>query len=658
MIINSADDQFGAVLSTTVNANPGSLEVELDFQGDDAPSGSYSARVGVARLNNLATEYNNFIGELGDEFGGSRLSRAALSQQLPFNIPSSRSAVIPDGLDRLRDGLTEVGSFRLQPATPQFADNQGGFFDRVRDVGVPVGGMPVDRTFTESASWQPIPIPRAPQLGIEPPSLPDFTVVAEVRRTEFTQPTRTWRTEIEVPSNILFDVREVSGSGNCLGAFPEIERGIDELASRVSAPRSSIRSADTTISRVKDTIEQADQNARSALSADIGEIVAAVGQNQVENLRNEVSQVRISTGDLRDLEGRYQELRSRIQNTGACAEELLNELEDRVGEIPDLLDRAGRLESEASRLRDLLGATGQVRCRVQFEAIAREVRRVEDDAGLGSDRVPTTFDRLEDAVSRVRSVRDDIQANIPSDSRCRNEFEARLDRAESRFRRRLTDPTASGLDCEDVDQGIRTIVSNFEDRSREFTAQPFEDRRPAERAELLSDQTRVINTIRTNVDDLNPCKSQLLNRVRTAVSQVQGADAISEFQLDCTDRFEGVARELDSFEEEVLSLDAPVGPEEFQQVTEDGNRIIDLIEQSTEPETECREEFVERTRALVDRAERLGARVRITTDGQSESQERREQLLGDILGSLERLERQRERTEVEVDSDSGGAFLT
>lgn len=425
-----------------------------------------------------------------------------------------------------------------------------------------------------------------------------------------------------------------------------------------------------------EAIEQFIQNARDFIDRDI----VNRSEEEVNNLINRANEL-ISRIQSEVLDGnpakeeqinRIQDMISRLQDLETVGdltfEDLSGDLPDRINSFLDDVDEFLGLnidDREVSRRDELVN---------QGQTLLRDIQnQVGDDNPIRSEAVATVednIDRLNNAEFGLAALPDALESEIrgylsdadvfldkSSSQRSASAKDSLIETGQNLISRieevsssnpgkdRSLDVVSSKLnevrnaeldiDVSDISRELRNAVAEFEAAVDQFGNRRQIARTEDKKNDLQSEGTSLLDRIRSEVSSRNPGRENMLNRVNSALDELTSISIRPETALPCDERFPDVGSELEAVREEVASLSAPVSPSKLSTINDSINEVTNLIESNVPAGDPCRRELERELDRLVDRAQSLTTRVRVEKGEGSDAQARREELLDEILGSLE-----------------------
>lgn len=535
-------------------------------------------------------------------------------------------------------------SFDVDAGTENVQVPLGGETEGERTFSIPTIRVPVP----EGESLPDIPIDAWPTLQIDisasvpgaPGSLPVFGPGQKTIRQK-------------IPPAAFID--EVELSGDCSVLYQETDSRIDRLRSDVNAQVSGAESAIDNLQEFANEIATeaniSTGTSPEALGSRIEDLstdeLRDIGTSRLQSIKTEVEGISTRDNLVTEMRDRFDELQSDINSQvgSDCLPGFMDRLEEIDPNIRELASLASTAVSLKEGLMSALSNVESIDCGTVYSSLDRRLEDLEDTVGVGSASptisTPVTVDRFQELRSNVNDIRDSIQNQVPSDDPCNTELLSRADNIVGQLQD-LSRQEADPLGCGDISGNLRSRAESIQGSIGQWTRQDQIVRRPERKEELLSETSDIISDLEDKVDDNNPCKGRLISRVRNARALIQRTPARPESAIPCEQRFPDLGERIDQFEDQVLSLSAPVRPEEVQTIANEGQQIIDQVDSQIDRDSDCRQEMPERIRSLVQRVERLTTQVRIQTQVQDESEQRRQELIEQLLGSIDTIQQTRE----------------
>lgn len=631
-------------LEVTMSGSPGYLTLEYAAEGKSVDE--------MAEGGNIVTDIGEEIAEFIGDSGGFVDNWDVNISFTPFGLGEIRNQVNSE----LNDVAANIGMSvaALTQGASGLSSGFGGSGFEINpfseSITVPVGGWGSGEKFF---SFDPISIPVPEGYSVIERLKERDSPLAEISVTfgysgftsiswDRNQTTVT----VEVPPEAF--IIETELSGDCFNLYPDIATPLQQMPSRVQSRLSGAQDARSQLQDmadelgsganvdIPDSIPQAVNNIQDISPQDLigGDFATLKTNIETTDTRfNQANEMRDTLESLRD------EVGSNVGET--CSPDFMNDIDA----IDSELTRLENISSEAQNLKgamlDVLEGVESIDCGSAFSSIDSRLDNIGSNIGLDTGASPSQLslsgDQLDNLLSDVNDAQSDIEDEVPSGSPCRTQFLSRTDDMRSRIQQ-LQQDVISDLGCGDISNSIRSQVNSIESSEQTFTAQDQLARLPERKEELLSEIDDVISNVQNNVDDRNPCKSQYLSRLRQARSELQAAGVRPQSAVPCEQRFEGIGNQLDEFEDQVLDLTPPIRPEDVQDIANRGEELANTIDSEIPSDDTCRSEMTERVRSLVDRTRTLTPQLRIETEGEQADEQRRQELIDQLLGSIDTLE--------------------
>lgn len=286
-----------------------------------------------------------------------------------------------------------------------------------------------------------------------------------------------------------------------------------------------------------------------------------------EKIKDSTSISELSTNELKEMDAnRLKEIKSNIQK-----------IDPSTYNISSLKDKAESIQEKVS---DKVGEA----CVSEF------MPRVKD--------VISTLNTLEGKVEKIRDIRSKLLSLLSDISSVREK----------------------ALTCADVPREVRNAVSGFEASVNSFVSKRVYRRTPSRYAELTRQGRNVIEEVRTEVRKDNPCRDELISRIKESMERLKNSGTIPKDQLPCSEKHPGLDSRIDEFQSSVADLTSGNGittPQEVQAAREVANRgeeLLQDIRRATSAGSHCRKEMVERVRSSVERVTVPRNRIRVKTN--------------------------------------------
>lgn len=380
-----------------------------------------------------------------------------------------------------------------------------------------------------------------------------------------------------------------------------ISREISDLKSSLLDALSNIESIDC--SEAFDTIENKVQDLESKVG--VGQYSPSIDFPIRSGIRDEVED-EIST------------VENQIENNITPSSFCYDELKSRVDEA----------RSQFELLRERGPTDVNLSCTDVDDNLRSTIEEFEEEArNFITSKQGNKLDLLETG----RAIRERIDREVSDENPCKQELL-------NRIRGLVSNLQGTERGCGDISNDIRSEASSFTGAIRQFVSKDQLARLPEKKENLLTESEDVIERIETEVSDKNPCKSELLSRVREQRSKLRRTPVRPESAVPCERRFEDLGSSLESFENQILSLSPPINPEQVQSIAEEGQSLISQIEENIPEDSDCRVEMSERVRQYINRAENLVTQVRVETQEETEGTQRRQELIDQLLGSIDTIQ--------------------
>lgn len=438
-----------------------------------------------------------------------------------------------------------------------------------------------------------------------------------------------------IPPDEIINTINVSDLA-CGEIAPNMEEAISELRSRTNQLRGEVNNSLDTL-----------QDARSELTsaAGVGSLrgigdrqLAGIRQSTVDDVRDRLQQVQIPDRDLSNIRSNLENLRDRIEDlTPDCQGEfgsILDEIENRLESIQSNISE---LENINNRIEDIIGRVGTIDCGEAFSQIEDSISEIEDNVGFSPSINQFNLNEVESLLGDIQVQQNTIRGRIPSGSPCRDRFMSRLDslqgdlqRLESRLEGREIEvpeaPEIPELGCGDVSRSIRNGVNGLEDSVSNFSNRDRSRRTQSTRNRLIQTANDLEEQIQNTVNDQNPCKSQLLSRVRSSRQRIQGIQLRRPDLVPCSEQFPNLENQIDSLEDQIIGVAGALTQGEIDDILENAESISNQIQNNVPANNRCRGRLSGRVQSALDQLERQtrSARVRIAIPEEQRQQARQQ----------------------------------
>lgn len=648
-----------------VDTRPGEIDVNWEVEAvsiDEMFAGEEAAGGGL-----VGSITGGFLeaGETVGEFLRRRVGR----QEWPVEVEVTPRGVgqIKNAIEGAIDDAASTGGIEAeiikQQASGLTPSRGGGIGSRFRSA-VTGGGFDIGRATEEtvvpfgetesgtvSFDFDPVTVPTPSGVSIvdklkDQGTQPTMSVTFTYRSSDvFTNSQRTFN--VDLPLDAFVQEESLDIEGQCGSLFPEIASRANSLPSRVNGKLSGAREARSQLESHANELSRISGASISSRVSQAVDDIRNISPQQLTGGNFAQLKTRVEGTDTRfeaaqELEDEFEDLRDEIE--GLDNAECRDKFSDQISGIDRQLTQLTRISEEASDLKDalldVLGNVDSIDCQSAFSSIDSQLSDLSSEVGAGSNIGATQLGidtrDIEDLTDQVSGIESEIRSEIPADSPCRSSFLSRADRIRSRISE-LQQEGVERLGCSDVSKIIRNAVSRAESRVRTFTARDQLARKPEQKEELFE----VINNARDRVEEVdprNPCKQELQARVRDLRTELEASPVRPETALPCEERFSDVSSQLEDFEDQILQLTAPIKPQRVNEIAEQGNEITDLIEDQVPADDPCRQEMSERVRSLVERTQSLTPQIRVETEQEQASEQRRQELIDQLLGSLDTLQ--------------------
>lgn len=607
-----------------------------------------------------------FANPFGTSAPGAIRGRAPDEYNVEFEFNPSRLGNIQSLVkDRLNEASQEAG-FKAQILLNQARGLTGSIdIPSVTETDqVPLGGE-TEGERTISFTPMRIPVPEGESIlediPIEAWPVLSFTVSGSVPTQRgplpvFQSGQRSYQQRIPPAAFI----EEVEVSGDCESLYSNIISNIDQLKSNISG---AISGASNVRDDMRELAEElATEGGASTPSSDTelanniedlnSQDIIELGRDRLQRMRTEAEGVDPRQEEVSEFNNRLDTIRSNISNQvgSRCQSEIrpmLDGIQEEIEELDVVSDQAAALENA---ILSALSNIESIDCSTAFSGIDRKLGNIESEIGVGSNTttltLPLTNDQFENLNNTLGQIDQQIEDDVPSGNPCRDQLLSRVDNARGELRS-LQRQEVEPLGCGDISNDLRSTAESLQGSARQWTSKDRLTRKPSTKEDLLDDIDDTISDIKSDVSDNNPCKGRLISRLRDVKALLQRTAARPASAVPCDQRFPEVGSQLDNFEDMVLDLSAPVSPEGVQDIANQGQELISQIEQDIPADSDCRQEMPSRVRSLISRVERLTSQVRVQTEIDDSDAQRREELINQLLGSIDTLEQTTEDANVE-----------
>lgn len=623
-------------VALSVTGTPGDLniDVRLQVEGDAVVGGGRDAVIKLAGFDEVESTVEDIIGDVS----------GSVVNQLPANIRLAALGIdIPSPDDIASDGIS-IGPFSdLASGEIRISGDSIGSLPRgfnvvndiqvnvtqvAQDTGIidseytPLQVETIDIRFTIGADFTPIRIPSGIRVGGQSifsfsgdvtDRLPTFQIEAGLPRGGFFGGNQAVFANVGIPPEAYVDTTPIDISCDDIFRASDILSQTQADSQAVSQLEDLKSQMQTEFSLSGDLPQRVNQVRDRVPTQALDRIRQQFDQqqtpDQVQEFRDQLREINI--GDRAPLQN--------INIPSPCQGELedINQATALRNEISSFLDALQEI-SPSLPCADISSAAGSIDNRIS--SLEQDVESVLNDGPRAPSRAAV--------LSQLRSLRSEVQSDVDS-NRCVNQFQSRLESLRNRLRDRVT--TQDIVDCAEVTpRSLQNEIDSFVSETRQFSRLREIERTENRFNRLQSRAESLQSRISREVDE-SECVQEAIGRVESARSRLQAAGARRPDVVPCGARHQNIEEQIDQFEDNVTNLSAPVSPDTIQEVSRQGQEIIDTIESNIDP-GRCRENFISRIRSATGRLEGLQERVQVTVieDRAEGAQESLDQLLDQI----------------------------
>lgn len=368
---------------------------------------------------------------------------------------------------------------------------------------------------------------------------------------------------------------------------------------------------------------------------------------------NFVSSGNISCAQLHpDIDSRLAQLASVTERAQNQLETDLSALENIAGSIPTLDTGAigtGRVDQVADQIRGLGSGvlTQQIDARTRNNLVS-QLESVQPNIVNPAD-IRDSFDELESDIEDVGGGRcgDDLAERLDS-------LRPRVNRIEDlqpqvqQLANSMADVLPGDVDrdtqispdvelgCSDISRSLRNRARGFSSAARSFTG-------GGRAQELISEGESVLSDLRNDTDPANPCRSDLIQQVRSGLTTVRqaggrerdfGGTPIRDI-TPCNEEYPVLSDEVNEFFDDATSLDPNSSTSQVDNLLSQGRELVNRINSNVD-RGRCAEDFSSTVRAGLQSINRRQGQVRIVSgDSVQELPEERQERLNEIISQLE-----------------------
>lgn len=621
--------------STTVIAEPGRFEVDGTLRGSVSAAGLAGRSVlndvifGGADVQSVAIRYNADVGRVRSEFNNvlegqfdsirdrfDSISRAA--DVLGIDIPSTPNNVLDDIRNDLANFPTDTVPLTIS-------------YPPIGEVG---GESPVEFGFSRDIPTITIPVIDSGALD----RLPDIPFAVTFDTTSPLQGAfGEGRREItfEIPASAFIETEEIdAGNIPCVELNPDIDEQISNIDSELRSARGEITSDLDNIRSVRDDLlSEAGTGSLSNIgSARLGDITG----DRLQEFRNRLNQNEPPSLNINSLSSQVQDLRNRIQDLSPnCRSEFSSDIDSLESLLNTIESRLGEVQSIRDRIDSTLSGDRVINCEVRFDSISSSLDNLESIVGTAPSIGDFETTDPQALLDRVRDLESDITSEIPSDSPCRDRFLSRANSIQGDLRGVLSE--RSGLGCSDVPRSVRNAVSGIEQNVNDFTGLDMSSRREDRFNNLLQETEELEQEVQDRVQDDNPCKQQLLSRIRSGRERLNRAETRRPELIPCGEQFSGIENQVDSLEDQVVGIGAALSEGEIEGIVSNAESIFNQIENNIPSDNPCRGRLAGRVESAITQLQRQERSARVRTIIPEERRQEARQQVEELRGRLEQI---------------------
>lgn len=626
------------------------LNVRLEVGGDAVVGGGRPAEFRLSNTGGISNQADNIIDRARGQLPG-QIRLAAVASGITSDVNSivnritslNGFSISGNSIGRTPPGVSVINNIRTRELRePVFGPPRIGFPE---DVDTEI-------TYALGLNFDPIRLPASISVGGETifqsnitNRFPEIEIEHGLPGGGFLGPPPVFASVGIPPEAYIEPVNVDVSCGQIFGGSPSSGQ-IGIIGAAANTARQNARDSLNTLQSVKSDIENTLNIRRATLPTSVSEIRNIIGQRSTpprQKVREWESQVRSVNLDPTGGGDSINSLRRRLNDLDIPSQcegffDIDSARQD-LNQAESLIDRATNLKRELQNfIETLLNAIDlsvRAPCAQEFGSIDSQITSLEQDANSllrDSPRAPTRSAVL----AQILQLEQQVQ-NI-DDNACVNQFTSRLQSLRNRLsgqRRGPRDRFEDAIDCtEAAPSDLLNEIDTFVANAREFSRQR-EIQRTGERFNQLINQGESLQSrIRNEVSE-SQCVQQLQGRVSSAMSRLQSTGARRQSIIPCGEQHPDIDTQVDEFEDQVTNLTAPIEPQTLQDVTSQGQDIIESIEANIPP-GRCREEFVSRIRSATSLLQGLQERVQVTVvedagDGAEES-------LNQLLEQIQRIE--------------------
>lgn len=308
---------------------------------------------------------------------------------------------------------------------------------------------------------------------------------------------------------------------------------------------------------------------------------------------------------------------SRVNELLEDAREIRNDVNNNVDDPDCFRELKSRIQGALSRLENVKD-TVDIDCESEFPQLNREVnsvietaerlKSVEEAGDLVSER------DAEGLQGSIESVRDQVK-RLSDLQQCNSVFRTKIEDAQTILNNEL-DPRPD-LSCDDVESQIRIQTEEIRQEAAQFSDKVPREGTLNRARQLISDARELRNRVDDEVRDANPCKSQLVSDLSTALQRVETFSNREPVPVACSEKFPELNKESKDLQRRASDIRGVVGPDEILDFISTANDLEKRIEQSVEAGDRCRNRLLSRIEASVKRVQSAVGGVRSITEGET-----------------------------------------
>lgn len=427
------------------------------------------------------------------------------------------------------------------------------------------------------------------------------------------------------------------GAIPCDQIFKSIGNNISSTESNSKQLRSEIDSYVSQVDNIKNQILSHSTQSRILDVAPSN--ISGLGSSELSSFKSKINGLSNYKNKLSNIQSSYNNVQNQVSNIkyGRCNSNMKDSLNVIQSDITHIQNKINSVQQDVNHLKDVLSNVSGLSCSNRYGSIQSDINNIKNSLNLSSSgSVPSSIgiSTLEKEANNIKNVENKVNNNLNSGSSCYNLFMSQISSLKSSVQSAISN-TQGG--CGQISKSILNQVASFSAAANQFSSLQIQRRTQNRFSSLINEGQNLINKINNQVSNSNPCKQQKLSQVHNSLSKIKSAGPRSPKSLPCSDQYSSVNKEIQNFQNTVSSLSAPLSPKDLQSITQQARKIRKNIQNTIPAGDPCRHSMVSKMNVLVQHAQNLAPRVRITTGGKSNQSTRQQQILKQLQASLKQL---------------------